>query len=116
MPNLIKVSAVKDFENIRYKCIKFMTKTIAVFKEKDGSFYAIEADCKHQNANLLSRGLKGDIVVCPRHGWKYNMKTGECLTEKWGGLRKYNLHIKEGIIFVDPQLSEKEEDDDDFFI
>ena len=47
-----------------------MTKNIVVIQKSDGSFYAMESDCKHQNANLLVKGLPKDFVVtCPRHSW-----------------------------------------------
>ena len=76
-----------------------MAKTIAIIKDKDG-LYAMEADCKHQNANLLSKGMPSHMVTCPRHGWRYNMKTGECLTHSWASLRKYPLKIEGDLIFV----------------
>ena len=99
MTQYIKAAKVSDFAHRNFKCIRFLTKTIAVIKDKD-SFYAIEADCKHQNANLLSRGMSSHIVTCPRHGWRYNMKTGECLTHDWASLRKHPLKIEDETIFI----------------
>lgn len=94
-----------------------MTKTIAVIKD-GSSFYAIEADCKHQNANLLSRGMKSDVVACPRHGWRYNMKTGECVSHDSPPLRRYPLKFEGETIFVGTKPEESESDnefEDDFF-
>lgn len=111
MIQYIKAAKVSDFSHRKFKCIRFLTKTIAVIKDKD-SFYAIEADCKHQNANLLSRGMNSEIVTCPRHGWQYNMKTGECLTHNWAGLRKHPLKIEDGTIFVGSKPIEAEIEED----
>ena len=35
-----------------------------------------------------------------RHGWKYNIKTGECLTEPWAKLRRHPTKIEKDYIFV----------------
>ncbi len=100
MQNFIKVARLDDFHKKNYVCISYRSKWIAVIKAQDGSFYAIEANCKHQNANLLVNGLRGEIVTCPRHGWKYNMRTGECLSESWAHLRKFALKIVDEYIYV----------------
>tara|TARA_B100000315_G_C14446659_1_gene527129 strand:+ start:428 stop:751 length:324 start_codon:yes stop_codon:yes gene_type:complete len=107
MIHFIKVAKISDFKHKRYKCFTYLTKTIAIIKENDGSFYAIEGNCKHQNANLFSKGFQGEIFVCPRHGWKYNIKTGECLTQKWAFLRKHLLKIEGEDIYVSTQAQEK---------
>ena len=101
MSQYLKVASLSDFINKNHKCFRYLARTIAIIKETNKSYYAIEANCKHQNANLLSQGLKGEIIVCPRHGWKYNIKTGECLTESWAYLKKFPLKIVEKDIFVD---------------
>ena len=82
MENYIKVSTVEDFAKKDYKCIRYLGKHIGVFKNKNNSFYALEVDCKHQNANLLIKAPRNNIATCVRHGWKYNLQTGECLTRR----------------------------------
>ncbi len=109
---LIKVAKVSDFNHKNFKTFRYLSKTIAVFKDKSEplGFYAIEADCKHQNANLMTGTFNGPIVVCSRHGWKFNMKTGECLTEAWAQLRRFHLEIHGDDILVDPKPLEPEVD------
>jgi nitrite reductase/ring-hydroxylating ferredoxin subunit len=111
MQNFVKVARVDEFQKKNYVCISYRSKWIAVIKARDGSFYAIEANCKHQNANLLSNGLRGDIVTCPRHGWKYNMRSGECLTESWAYLRKHPLKIVDNVIYVDTHAQDETKDE-----
>lgn len=46
----------------------------------DGEYFALEDMCSHDDA-LLSEGmLDGQEVVCPRHGAKFCLRTGEALT------------------------------------
>ena len=49
---------------------------VAVFKI-DGQFYAIEDVCTHDGAEIASGELDGDEIVCPRHGARFCVKTGE---------------------------------------
>ncbi len=49
---------------------------VAVFK-LDGKFYAIEDVCSHDGAEIASGLLDGDEIVCPRHGARFCIKTGE---------------------------------------
>ncbi len=46
----------------------------------DGHFYAVEDTCTHEEASLSEGGLSGEIVVCPRHGSRFNVKTGRVLS------------------------------------
>ncbi len=49
---------------------------VAIFK-LDGEFYAIEDVCTHDGAEIASGELDGDEIICPRHGARFCVKTGE---------------------------------------
>jgi 3-phenylpropionate/trans-cinnamate dioxygenase ferredoxin subunit len=49
---------------------------IAVFNI-EGAFYAIEDVCSHDGAEIASGTLEGDEIICPRHGARFCVKTGE---------------------------------------
>ncbi|PXX08481.1 Rieske (2Fe-2S) protein [Mycolicibacterium moriokaense] len=51
-------------------------KQIAVFRLRDGSLRAIDAVCPHKGGPLAD-GLSDDrVVVCPLHGYTFDMGTG----------------------------------------
>ncbi len=52
---------------------------IAVFKLQDG-IYAIEDVCTHDGGQLTGGCIENDEIVCPRHGARFSIKTGEALT------------------------------------
>ena len=43
----------------------------------DGSYYAINNKCPHMGGSLYDGNLESDVIVCPRHGSAFNVKTGE---------------------------------------
>ena len=42
----------------------------------DGEFYAIHDICTHDGGPLVEGELQGDVIVCPRHGARFDVRTG----------------------------------------
>lgn len=51
---------------------------IAVFNV-DGTFYAIEDICTHDDGPLAEGDLYGFEIECPRHGARFDIRTGDVL-------------------------------------
>ena len=96
----IKVGKVTDYEIIKTKSYSLLGKKVGVIKRSDGSFYAIEVGCKHQGADLTNGKIENGIATCPRHGWKYDLESGECLNENSPKLRRHDLKIEDGVISI----------------
>jgi nitrite reductase/ring-hydroxylating ferredoxin subunit len=43
----------------------------------NGTYYAIGNKCTHMQCTLTNGELKGEVVQCPCHGSKFNVKTGK---------------------------------------
>ncbi|HSR31165.1 MAG TPA: non-heme iron oxygenase ferredoxin subunit [Anaerolineae bacterium] len=43
----------------------------------DGEIYAIANVCTHDNGPLGAGSLLGDEIECPRHGARFNVRTGQ---------------------------------------
>lgn len=52
---------------------------LAVFN-CEGQIYAIEDVCTHDNGQLSGGEMEGCEVICPRHGARFDIRTGEALT------------------------------------
>jgi nitrite reductase (NADH) small subunit len=51
-------------------------KEIAVFRLRDGSLRALGAACPHRGGPLADGILDDNVVVCPLHGYTYDLETG----------------------------------------
>jgi nitrite reductase (NADH) small subunit len=52
---------------------------IAIFNTREGKVFAVQATCPHRDGPLAD-GLVGETtVICPLHGWKFDLGTGDCL-------------------------------------
>lgn len=49
---------------------------VAVFN-LEGALYAIHDVCSHDGAEIADGRLDGDQIICPRHGARFCLKTGQ---------------------------------------
>jgi nitrite reductase/ring-hydroxylating ferredoxin subunit len=112
-----KASEIKDGER---RIVFAGEHEIGVFKEK-GEYYAYSNFCLHQGGpacegltiakveerimpDKTSRGLYFSDTelhfVCPWHGMEYDMKTGECVSDRKMKLRSYKILQKGDDIYV----------------
>lgn len=83
-----------------YAQIEIDTQLIAVFNI-DGKFYAIDDLCTHDGGELAGGAVEGDVVICPRHGARFCLRTGAALTPPaYEPVRTYETRVNEGIVEV----------------
>lgn len=109
----IKAANVHEFNNKRIKSVTILGKKVGIIKKGNSDFYAIEVGCRHQGADITRGHISGDVATCPRHGWKFDLVTGECLNHNTSKLKKYGLKIEgDEIMVTSKPLPEDEKDDD----
>jgi len=96
----VKIAKTSEFEKKSFKKVTLVARHVAIFKDKGGGYFATEISCKHQNWDLTTGKFEGDIVTCPRHGWVYNIRTGECLNQDSTCLRRYGVKVEGDDIYV----------------
>jgi NAD(P)H-dependent nitrite reductase small subunit len=72
---------------------------IAVFKINE-EIFAVSNICPHQQASMIHEGfVENGCVVCPLHGWTFNLKSGN-LHSGSKGLDIYPIKIVDGKIYA----------------
>jgi 3-phenylpropionate/trans-cinnamate dioxygenase ferredoxin subunit len=67
----------------------------------EGSVFAVDDTCTHEEASLSTGVLKGELVKCPLHNSRFNVRTGEALEEPAEeNLRTYPVRVEGGCILV----------------
>jgi 3-phenylpropionate/trans-cinnamate dioxygenase ferredoxin component len=73
---------------------------VAVFNIA-GTFYAIEDVCTHDGGELAGGAVEGDVVICPRHGARFCLRTGAALTPPaYEPVRTFETRVNEGVVEV----------------
>ena len=97
----IKAARVDELPDRPAKVVRILLRYVTLWKTPDGEVHALDVSCGHQGANLLAGPRQGDIVSCPRHRWRYNLKTGECLED--GGLpclKRYPVKLEGDFAYI----------------
>src|SRR3989475_10136267 len=75
----VRVGNVSDVPPGGAEVFDVGARKIAVFRLEDG-FYAIEDICTHDGGPLAEGEIEEDQVICPRHGSRFDIRTGLALT------------------------------------
>ena len=80
MDDYVKVATVDDIQLGERVLIELDGIRIAIFN-LDGTYYALEDTCTHDGGPLVEGEiLDGCQIQCPRHGARFDIRTGAALT------------------------------------
>src|SRR6476660_10481195 len=74
---------------------------IAVFNI-NGKYNAISDTCAHKGGPLSQGILKEDVVTCPWHGWKYNIRTGKSPHKGGDSVNGFVTKVIGNKLYIDP--------------
>lgn len=80
MANFVKVARRGEIPDGSGRTVEAGGRSIALFNT-GGRFYAIDNACLHRGGPLGEGDLMGTTVVCPWHGWEYDVVTGESVDD-----------------------------------
>ncbi len=75
----VKVATINDLEPGAAKRVVVDGQPVALFNV-DGEFHAIGDICSHAHASLSEGYIEDDVVECPLHGARFNVRTGKNLS------------------------------------
>lgn len=100
------VANVDEFKPGQAKLIDADDVYIAVYNI-DGEYYALEDTCTHDNVPILACGLpledmiEDGQIICPRHGARFDVKTGKALTPPaFEDVPVFPVRVEKGMIQV----------------
>lgn len=76
-------------------------RAVAVFNAGGGRFFACGASCPHEDGPLADGWLEGDVVVCPWHGFDFDLTTGRCGVDAELSVPVYAVRVSDGMVEVD---------------
>ena len=66
-----------------------------------GAYFAVEDICTHDGAELAGGTIEGAEIICPRHGARFCLRTGEALTPPaYEPIRVFATKIDDGHLWV----------------
>jgi len=120
MSRLIDAAAAADLADGAMTTVRVEGKEI-MLAHVGQDYFAADERCPHMGAHLSRGRLEGTVVVCPRHGSRFDLRDGRVdrWTEFSGAvlsvakvlrsprpLRTYPVHVRDGRLLVDIETAE----------
>lgn len=100
MSDFVKVTVPEELPPGGKKLTEVEGRAIAVFNVA-GSFYAIDDVCTHDGGPLAEGDLDGCEIRCPRHGAKFDVKTGKALCfPAFEPVTTHRVEVRAGGVYV----------------
>jgi nitrite reductase/ring-hydroxylating ferredoxin subunit len=74
---------------------------LAVFNTGGGRFHATGPICPHEDGPLSEGWIEGGAVVCPWHGFDFDLATGRCGVDSELCVPVYPVRVRDGLVEVD---------------
>jgi len=96
----VTVAGVGELPPGRHRVVDVDGAAVVVFN-LDGEYFAIEDVCTHDGGQLTGGTVDGDEIVCPRHGARFSIRTGEALTAPaYEPVATFPVRVENGVIQV----------------
>jgi 3-phenylpropionate/trans-cinnamate dioxygenase ferredoxin subunit len=98
----LKVCPVEELPPGDVKIVRAGELAIGVFN-LGGEYYAIEDRCSHDDGPLAEGDFEPDegVVVCPRHGSRFDLRTGRPLTlPAYLPVDTFEVFVEDGFVRV----------------
>ena len=96
----IKVTKKNNIRNGKVKSFKINGKRISI-ANIDDRFFAFDDTCTHEKCSLSKGELEGRQIVCPCHGARFDVESGQALSlPAVKDLTAYEIKIKGENILV----------------
>lgn len=67
----------------------------------EGQLSAFVSECPHRGAQLAQGKLEGPILTCPWHQWRFDVVSGQGLTNPHAKLHQLAVTIENARVYVD---------------
>jgi 3-phenylpropionate/trans-cinnamate dioxygenase ferredoxin component len=100
MADWVNVAPLDEFPPGSVRSVDVDGAQVAVFN-LDGTCYAIEDVCTHDGGVLTGGEVEDDVVVCPRHGARFCIKTGKVLgPPAYEDVAVFAVRVEAGVVQV----------------
>ena len=89
-----------DLDDGETRSLAVGRRMVAVARSGD-EYFAIEDVCTHDGAELTGGEIEGAEIICPRHGARFCLRTGEALTPPaYEPVRVFPTRIDDGRLWI----------------
>jgi nitrite reductase/ring-hydroxylating ferredoxin subunit/alkylhydroperoxidase/carboxymuconolactone decarboxylase family protein YurZ len=70
----------------------------ALFAWREGArrWRVYDSRCPHQSTDIPHLALAGTTLTCPKHGWAFDIRSGDCIAKGTSPLRRWQAKVERG--------------------
>jgi nitrite reductase (NADH) small subunit len=107
--NWIRVTLAENIPLREGRSVRIGDDEIAIFNLGDDRYVAVDNACPHRGGPLCDGIVSGDAVVCPLHGWKVSLETGNVMKpDVCVRVETYPVSVRDGVVCVQIENTEEE--------
>jgi nitrite reductase/ring-hydroxylating ferredoxin subunit len=95
----VGVGRIEDIPDGERKIVTLDGLSIGVFHHK-GGWYALRNSCLHRGGPVATGRLEGDHIICPWHGYTYNLTDGKLVIDPSARLDMYPVTLQDGEVYL----------------
>lgn len=96
----VRVGQADDIPAGEARVVEAGGKSLALFNVS-GTYYALDNSCPHRGGPLGEGDLDGTAIVCPWHGWRWDVETGANVNNPAVTVPCFSVTVDRGEIFVE---------------
>ena len=97
MADPVRVCALSDLREGEPKALMSGGRNLALVRVAD-TVHAFDGICPHRGASLGEGFLNDGCLVCPWHGWQFDLQTG--MYAPGSGVTKFVTEVRDGAVWV----------------
>lgn len=97
----VKITNAENIPLDEGRLVQISGKDLAIFN-LGGRFVTIENQCPHKGGPLCDGIVSGAVVVCPLHGWRFDLNSGVAVRASQPAcVTTFPTRVEDGIVLVD---------------
>ena len=105
----LRVAHAREIPRREGREVEIAGRKIAIFHLPEG-FFAVVGECPHRGGPLADGMVSGTAIVCPLHGRKFDLVTGQMLAEPSTCVKTFPVRVADGTVSVQLPLGTSDEE------
>jgi nitrite reductase/ring-hydroxylating ferredoxin subunit len=96
----VRVAKASEVPAGEGRVVQVGTRSVALFNV-DGAYHAVDNTCPHRGGPLGEGDLEGRLVICPWHGWRWDVTTGANANNPAVKIACFAASVVDGDVYVE---------------
>lgn len=88
----VPIARLGEVDDNRIKDVRIGSQRLVLCRQRD-EYFVLDGVCSHAGGPLCRGEIDGAVLVCPWHGWEFDLRSGVCEIEPTLRQQTYQVRI-----------------------